>query len=267
MVETGHNKAYINVSVAPLRAESRHASEQVSQLMMGDSVKVFERGEAWHRIEAPDGYQGYVHREHILEPSEAYERLERGIVTAPFQFVIGQDGNSAFDVSMGCIVGIGGEEGGLVEVFAPDMRYGLLYANEVMKSSALSSKFDKEAAIDLAASLNGVPYLWGGTTPRGLDCSGLIQLCGRMQGYSFPRDAKDQAVVGKRLEDHSIANLKRGDLLFFGEGEKITHVALYEGDSMYWHASGRVRQNSLNPSHPLYDAYRFRTLKWAMRLD
>lgn len=266
MVAAGHTIASICVSVSTLRAEPRHQSEIVSQLLMGDEVKVFDHGDTWHRVEGPDLYQGYCHKEHLTEPTDSYLRHNKAMLKEAFAFAQDLDGQSVFDVSMGCILGVGEEQSGKVRVYSPDLRSGLLSKDQLIPLPVASTTFDKPQAIQFAASLNGVPYLWGGTTPRGLDCSGLIQLCGRMQGFSFPRDAWQQANLGHRLTTWSLESLQPGDLLFMGEGERVTHVALYAGDSLYWHASGRVRQNSLDPKHPLYDSYRHRTIKYATRL-
>jgi hypothetical protein len=110
-------------------------------------------------------------------------------------------------------------------------------------------------AISYAKQFLGVPYLWGGTSWRGLDCSGLVQLCCRMAGYILPRDAHQQYDV--LSESVGREKLQLGDLIFFGR-ERITHVALALNKHEYIHAEGQnynqVTVNSLDPQHPDYSS-------------
>jgi cell wall-associated NlpC family hydrolase len=101
----------------------------------------------------------------------------------------------------------------------------------------------------------GIPYLWGGTTPRGFDCSGLVQRIYRLHGVSLPRDSDQQARRGRLKPAGSYETLRTGDLLFFGKSDaQITHVGMYLADGLFLHAYGHVRVGSLDPRHALYEA-------------
>ena len=100
----------------------------------------------------------------------------------------------------------------------------------------------------------GVPYLWGGTTPKGFDCSGLVQRIYRLHGILLPRDSDQQAKFGEPKHVGRPELLETGDLLFFGKSEtQITHVAIYLSVNRFLHAHGQVRIGSLDSRHPLYD--------------
>jgi len=102
-----------------------------------------------------------------------------------------------------------------------------------------------------------VPYLWGGTSGKGFDCSGYVKTVYWLNGVALPRDADQQSEAGEPVAiDGGFSSLRKGDLLFFvpsaGRKEPITHVALYVGNGEYLHASGLVRRNSLDPKSPIY---------------
>jgi len=122
---------------------------------------------------------------------------------------------------------------------------------EVRSNGDLFPRQPISIAISYAKQFLGVPYLWGGTSWRGLDCSGLVQLCYRMAGYILPRDAHQQHDALSRSVGRE--KLQLGDLIFFGR-ERITHVALALNKHEYIHAEGdnQVTVNSLDPHHPAY---------------
>jgi cell wall-associated NlpC family hydrolase len=118
-----------------------------------------------------------------------------------------------------------------------------------------SRRIVRERLAATAMRFMGIPYLWGGTTPKGFDCSGLIQRVFRLHGLVIPRDSDLQARYGRRKNAGETDELRTGDLLFFGKNEQqISHVAMYLSDSLFLHAYGQVRINALDPRHPLFDA-------------
>ena len=113
----------------------------------------------------------------------------------------------------------------------------------------------------------GVPYLWGGTSTKGVDCSGFTKTVYSLNGIQLLRNASHQARLGEAVElNPELSNLKKGDLLFFGSAandrrpERVTHVGIYLENKRFIHSSGLVRINSLDPKSPVYDVRRHKTL-------
>lgn len=116
-----------------------------------------------------------------------------------------------------------------------------------------------DTILTTARSLNGVTYLWGGTTPKALDCSGFTQVCFRNTGTLLPRNASAQAKIGENVAVDKPEQWEAGDLLFFGpdpDTTRITHVGIYLGNGRYIHCSGMVMTSSINPTDPLFLARR-----------
>jgi gamma-D-glutamyl-L-lysine dipeptidyl-peptidase len=127
----------------------------------------------------------------------------------------------------------------------------------------------------------GAPYLWGGTSMKGVDCSGFVKTAYYLQGVILPRDASQQARVGEVVDimqadtvsmEKALSNLRRGDLLFFSplkDGKptgRVTHVAMYMGDGKFIHSSGLVRINSMKKGDPDYADWESRALVGARRI-
>ena len=116
-----------------------------------------------------------------------------------------------------------------------------------------AQEFNPETILDIAYSMEGTPYLWGGTSVKSLDCSGLAKTSYLANGLILMRDASQQALTGTRIEPENWRDCQAGDLLFFGtRNGRVTHVAIYDHDGSYVHSSGRVKRNSVDPESDSY---------------
>ena len=207
---------------APMHGEPRVSSPQVSQALGGHLLTVTESREEWHRVEGEDGYQGWVHAGYLAPLAEEPRAASRL-------------------TSIGCVVrSAGGERRHLPPgaLLLPD---DTVERGTALAADALRQAYprDPAAAARTAVKLfEGAPYQWGGATPWGADCSGLVQTAFRLHGILLPRDAWQQAGVGSDAGTDPLA-LAAGDLLFFSDREdrRITHVGIATGDRGMVHAA------------------------------
>lgn len=257
----------VDVSVASLRHEPAHASEMETQILYGTPVEILSDSLTdWCLCRTPDGYEAYIHRSAFTPKSETemqrWRSSDRLIVTASGERHLLADTlsssprNVVSDVTwLSILEGAVAPGSDFASVTLPDGRHGYLPASSVDDFAEWASRVpDADALVDAAFFLRGVPYLWGAASSKAVDCSGLTQLCYFSAGLLLPRNASRQAVRGTEIDFDDPTALCRADLLFFGDGEgsRITHVALFDGDTRYIHASGKVFESSFDPNHPLF---------------
>ena len=220
--------AICELSIVPVRAKADETSEMVTQLLFGETVKVLDLQEKWLKVELThDRYVGWVDRKMLTRiTSEEYDILINEncrFLSVPYAEVTTLRGKQV--IPMGS-----------------KMQKGLLlnYKNTDVTHKTLSVEELPEAALQL---LNA-PYLWGGRTAFGMDCSGFIQVLFRLAGLEVPRDASQQVKGGKELKNTE--KMKPGDLAFFGEKNRITHVGLVINENKIIHASGWVRIDTID---------------------
>lgn len=251
----------VRLAVAPLRAQATHSSEMETQALMGTPVRLLETDGDWTRCELPDGYVAYIHNTAVVATDSAvmtqWRVSPRLICTSAYETHVFSRPDAASlpvsDFSLGCIAEGVKSDSAFTAVILPDGRAGWVETAAVEPfESHMKRPFDPERVIQLADALTGSSYLWGGRSVKGVDCSGLTQLCYFDCGILLPRNASAQALAGERVDEP-----ERGDLLFFENEEgRVTHVAIYDAASIYIHSSGLVHRSSMDPSHPLYNGRR-----------
>ena len=258
--------AQVRISVACFRQKKGHASEMATQAVMGTPLRILEKDGDWYRVQTPDGYISYVISSSISLKSESemsqWRKTSRVIVTSFEQTKIYATANESShrniisDAVNGMILrGDYISDSEFTMVLLPDGRKGFIKTSDIAPIEQWASQpFSADLILDLAYSMLGTPYLWGGTSTKTLDCSGLAKVCYFANGIILMRDASQQAKTGLRINASDWRTCHPGDLLFFGNAQtgKVTHVAIYEKDGQYIHSSGRVKINSVNPQSPDY---------------
>jgi len=278
--------AVANLGDAPSRAQGDHL---VTQARLGDGLEVLREQEGWYLVRmTDDGYLGWVDAAGVvrLTPAEleAYFAGEHVLVMAKLADVFEAEGGQVrLRAVMGSTLKAGqgpgpagsGDGSGLdpayLAVTLPDGRPGLVRDTEArLLPSALAvwaQTRPPAEIIALAEQFLGLPYLWGGTTSQGFDCSGFTQFVFGLNGYRLPRDADMQYGVGTPIADRSA--LLPGDLVFWSTaGVGPSHVGIYVGGLRYIHSRGSagVAINSFDPGAPDYDEGLDRTYIGARRL-
>ena len=219
------------LSIVPLRAEASDPSEMVTQVLYGDRLEVLEEEKKWSRIRLEfDGYEGWIdNKQFEFISEETYEALKKDVPVLSSDLV---DFITTSEDQLLCIP-LGSSLNGL-EVL-----------NHQFEGKSISGKLKKNQLINTALVYLNAPYLWGGKTPFGIDCSGFTQMVYKLNGYSLQRDASQQAGQGEALS--FIEESEAGDLAFFDNEEgSIVHVGIIMDDNYIIHAHGKVRIDRLD---------------------
>ena len=220
-----------NLSVIPLRAEASDPSELVSQVLYGELFKVLEQRKKWSRIRLLfDGYEGWLDNKqfHLISEEEYLELKKAKLVYATdLVDIVTTEENQLLSIFLGCQVNNCG------------------FLKHTFEGKTISKKLAKPQLIDTAVLYLNSPYLWGGKTPFGIDCSGFTQMVYKLNGYKLLRDASQQATQGEALS--FIEESEPGDLAFFDNAEGIiTHVGIIMEDNYIIHAHGKVRVDRID---------------------
>ncbi|PHS05986.1 MAG: hydrolase Nlp/P60 [Kordia sp.] len=220
-----------HLSIVPLRGEPSDPSELVSQVLYGDCFKVLEQRKKWSKIRlAFDNYEGWIDNKQYIEISEdMYKNIS----------------SETLNVSADLVEYITTKEGHLNLIPLGATLNGLSLLNHNFEGEYITEKQPKKNLIETAFMYLNSPYLWGGKTPFGIDCSGFTQMVYKLNGYRILRDASQQATQGEPLS--FIEESEPGDLAFFDNSEgTITHVGIIMKDNYIIHAHGCVRVDRLD---------------------
>jgi hypothetical protein len=229
--------AIVKIPLIPIRIAPSEKSEMTDQLLFGDSFHILEEKADWLYINtSPNNYKGWINspKNYKLIPETAYQTLhkKKHICTQPLTTIESITQNSYLTVPGGsCLYNYDKQEKSAKIADEQYMIHGV-----IDEEQELTRTFITETALPY---LNA-PYVWGGKTILGIDCSGLTQIIYRMAGVEIPRDSSEQVQKGTTV--NFLAEAKPGDLAFFDNAEGIiTHVGILLENNKIIHASGRVR--------------------------
>lgn len=234
------NYGICNLSIIPLRIEPNDASEMVSQVLFGEHFKVIEMRKKWSKIRlAFDNYEGWIDHKQYEEITEAiYFEIHHSTPHLSAELIdFTTDENQNFlTIPIGCSLPFYSEQN--LKINTTNFHY---------EGAVYDQKKAKDALIEIAYKFLNTPYLWGGKTPFGIDCSGFTQMVYKLCGYHLLRDASQQATQGEVLS--FIEESEPGDLAFFDNNEgDITHVGIIMNDNYIIHAHGKVRIDRIDHS-------------------
>ena len=298
-VAQSRRMAVVDLSSVYMRQQPDYESALETQELMGTVVEIVGENGYWREISSPQPYRAWVTEKGLVEMTEQeladYEAAPKAMFKELYGHVYSRPSKGSAvicDLVGGDLLRLptGSCRGKWVKVILPSGVVGYvsgknLESHDGFRSIAMNQGTGQditpemsEKVIAQAMKLLGSPYLWGGMTSKGVDCSGLVRISHLMNGILLPRNASQQIMCGKRIEvgydpdfwdgtvrtarsddfrnemSARIRNLKRGDLVFFGtpspdpqKKDRITHVGIYLGDGKIIHSSHKVRINSLIP--------------------
>ena len=220
-----------NLSIIPLREFPQDTSEMISQVLYGEHFKLLEQRKKWSRIRlAFDKYEGWIDNKQFIEISkENYYAIDK---LKPMY-------------SLDLVEVVENKEGQLLTLPIGASVHSTKYLKHEYDGNCTTGKQNKSNLIDTALNYLNAPYLWGGKTPFGIDCSGLTQMVYKINGYTLLRDASQQATQGEALS--FIEESEPGDLAFFDNDEgNIIHVGIIMDNNYIIHAHGQVRIDRLD---------------------
>ncbi|WP_435353635.1 NlpC/P60 family protein [Emticicia sp. SJ17W-69] len=259
--------ALVNISVANMRSQPKESAELASQTLLGTALKIFDKDRYWYQVQTPDNYIGWVEGTTISRISKAdldsYQSKTKLMYAKPYGFSYTKPDENAqtiSDLTWGDLLIVKDTLKGFYEVIYPDNRQAFVAQNEVIhfQQWQKTTQATEQSLVGAATKMMGLPYLWGGTSWKGVDCSGFTRMIYQNNAILLPRDASQQVFAGDEVP---FEQLKVGDLLFFGEKatpekpEKVVHVGMWIGDNQFIHSSGMVRISSFDKNCSNYDSH------------
>ena len=260
-------------SVINIRSKPKHSAELGTQGLLGMPLKVLDKKGDFYRVQTPDNYISWVDKGGITrmkkENFDTWNHRKKIIFTKNFGYVYAdksKDSEIISDITLGGILRFIGLDNTFFEVEYPDKRKGFVKREEAIYYDTwiYNLKPNQENIENVAKKMDGFPYLWGGTSSKGIDCSGFTKMVYLMNGFIIPRDASQQVNAGKIVDsDLDFIDLEKGDLLFFGtkatkeKKQRVVHVGIWLGNNKmeFIHASGNVHLSSMDKNHAKYDEF------------
>ena len=260
-------------SVINIRSNPKHSAELGTQGLLGMSLKVLDKKGDFYRIQTPDSYISWVDKGGIQKMNkkqfDAWNTSEKVIFIETNGFVYtaaSEKSPIVSDITLGALLQYRSENDSFFEVKYPDNRIGFIKKTEAIRYNSWLENTDLtgEKIEKTAKKMNGCPYLWGGTSIKGMDCSGFTKMAYLMNGFIIPRDASQQINAGKKVDSElNFKTLEKGDLLFFGtradavKKQRVVHVGIWLGNQKmeFIHASGNVHISSMDTAQAHYDDF------------
>jgi len=258
--------AIVQRDLADLRAAPSGDSELVDQAQYGENVRVLGESDRWRYVQGADQYFGWVTLDDLAVLTGYAERFVVAVLLADVRDAPHRDASVIARLPTGTSVPAivasmepadgthqrvpyAHPEGWRETHLGPGWLTGYVALSDLVDVRQLPHRYPTaDDYLETAESFIGVPYLWGGTTALGLDCSGFVQQVYRLNGVALPRDADQQAMLGRKVEE-----ARAGDLMFFG-ADSVTHVALATSATEFVHApmkGGVVEHSRLGPDRKL----------------
>jgi hypothetical protein len=220
-----------NLSIVPVRIVDSDKSEMINQLIYGDIIEILEEKEKWVKIKSVfDDYIGWIDKKQYFKIDDNITLdLNKPVYSIDLVEFVENNNNELITIPIGSDVS------------------NISLMNHKFDGKTISGKNNRNYIVSTALSFLNSPYLWGGKTPFGIDCSGFTQMVYKINGYKLSRDAKDQANQGETLS--FIEESEAGDLAFFNNDQgDIIHVGIILQNNHIIHASGKVRIDRIDHS-------------------
>ena len=259
-------------SVGDLRYHPAHPSELLTQVLLGMPVKLLDKKNEWLQVQTPEGYIGWITigSLHLLTRKDLNDYLKKSkiIITSHYALSYSEptpNSEPVSDIVVGNMLVVNSTLNDHYFVNYPDGREAYIPIEDacMLNDWIDNIELTGESIVATAKQFMGIPYVWGGTSSKGIDCSGLVKLSFFLHGLIIARDASQQIKYGNEVDyAANFEVLQTGDLVFFGEkatdekpNERVVHVGIYIGNKKFIHASDNVHISSFDPESGIYDEF------------